>query len=447
MGVRGGKVKNRTLFCDVTVIDIQQEQPVLNHRYVGVSDGKIAYIGEEKPEEFRDARSVDGKNKVLMSGLINSHTHIPMTALRGYSDDTDLQDWLYNKIFPIEDKFTKDTIRIATQLGVMEAMSFGTTSLSDMYFFSDEIASVCAQSKIKANISRGAHLFTEEFDPTAHQAMVEQNELLQKWNGYDQGLILIDCAIHGEYTTNYKMWEYVRDLAASWNTRIQIHLSETQKEHEECIQRYGMTPTAVLHRHGFFDPSVVAAHCVYITEEDMDILKEKNVTAALCPVSNLKLASGRADGNKMLQKGINLSLGTDGVASNNNADLFEEIKLTAMLQKERAKDPTCFEAQEVLQMATRGGAIAQGRQKETGTMAVGMDADLILLDFDKPHLYPCHNVLNNLVYSAKGSDVCMTMVRGQVVYENGEFKTLDREKIIYETNKILMPTLFGTSHL
>jgi 5-methylthioadenosine/S-adenosylhomocysteine deaminase len=224
---------------------------------------------------------------------------------------------------------------------------------------------------------------------------------------------------------------------------MHVHLSETAKEHEECKARYGgKTPAQVLAEHGVFDTRATAAHCVYVTEADMALLAEKQVTVAHNPVSNLKLASGIAPVAKMLERGVNVALGTDGVASNNNHDLFEEMKLAALLQKGVSGDPTLLPAHEALKMATRGGAFAQGREKEIGMLKVGYDASLIMLDTDAAHLQPVHDPLSTAVYSARGFDVCMTMVRGKVLYEDGAFHTIDLARIRHALKDRVMPVLF-----
>ena len=213
---------------------------------------------------------------------------------------------------------------------------------------------------------------------------------------------------------------------------MQVHLSETRREHEECIAKYGKTPARLFCDAGVFDAKTLAAHCVWVTDEDLDIFSEKGVSVAHNPMSNLKLASGVARVPELLRRGINVGLGTDGVASNNNADLFEELKLTAVLHKGISGDPRAITAAQALRCATYGGAVAQGREGECGVIALGMDADFILVDFEAPHLTPCHNPISNLVYAARGSDVCMTVVRGTVLYENGEFTTLDAERILHD---------------
>lgn len=429
------------IFENVTVVCCDEASTVLEGAYLGVRDGKIAHLGE-KPEEGAK-RVVDGARKVLMPGLINTHTHIPMTLMRGLSDDTDLQDWLHNHIFPTEDRLDAGIVKAATELALMEFLANGTTSFSDSYFFSDTIAEVVAQSGMKANIARSVTNFNQEIKLDEFYGTREAVALYQNWNNAAEGNIRVDAAIHAEYTSSESLWYELGGFARENGMVMQVHLSETAREHAECLAKYGKTPARLFCDAGVFDAKTLAAHCVHVTDEDIEIFAEKGVSVAHNPVSNLKLASGVARIPALMKRGINIGLGTDGVASNNNADMFEEIKLCACLHKGVTGDPRAVNASQTLRFATYGGAVAQGRETTCGTVSVGMDADLILLDFDKPHLMPCHNVISNLVYSARGSDVCMTMVRGKILYENGVFLTMDAEAVKHRFLQEGMERLFS----
>jgi len=408
--------------------------PVIENAFVLVEGEKIAYVGTVPPEISAD-QIIDGRHRVLMPGLINAHTHVPMTALRGYADDYDLQTWLNQYIFPAEDKLNREIVSCFINLALAEMISSGTTSISDMYFFCDLIAASVVDAGMKANITRAIACMDEDFDLSSYHSSKEMIELVGKWHGYDNNRIVIEAGIHAEYTSNPKVWSPVAEYAASHRLGMQVHLSETRAEHENCIVKYGMTPAAVLSKYGVFDVPALAAHCVWVSKEDMALLAEKGVSAVNNPVSNMKLASGIAPVSEMLVAGVNVALGTDGVASNNSHDMFEEIKAAALAQKARKLDPLALTAGDALRMATVNGAKAQRRERECGMVRPGMDADLIMLDFDKPHLTPCHNVVSNLVYSARGSDVVMNMVRGKIIYKEGEFLTLDIEKVKYDVRK------------
>jgi len=434
---------NDVLFSNVATVTMDDLSPVLENSFVHVSDGKISYVGIQRPDLF-SGEEIDGRNKVLMPGLINCHTHVPMTILRGYADDYDLQTWLFKHIIPIEDKLDARCVRYGTLLGLSELLASGTTSFSDMYYFCEEILKDVDECGIKANIARGTVLSSDNFDFETHPACMDLRKLNKIWHGHDRGRIKIDAAIHAEYTSSPKVWSAVSNYALENGLGMHIHLSETRSEQDACVAKYGCTPAQILDRSGVWKPRATAAHCVWVTEKDMDLLAERGVSPVHNPVSNLKLASGVAPVPDMLKRGMNVALGTDSVASNNSHDLFEEIKTAAILHKGISGDPLIVNAYQALKLATQNGARAQGRDAECGKIAVGMDADLILLDFDKPHLFPCHNVISNIVYSARGSDVALTMVRGRILYRNGEFTTIDMDKVHHELKEYALPKLFGT---
>ena len=410
---------------------------------IGITDGKIEFISKKVPEEMPKT-IIEGTGMVAMPGLINCHTHLPMTILRGYADDLKLQEWLNDYIFPREAHLDDRAVKAAAQLAIAECLRFGVTSVSDMYDHCDAICQAVAESGIKANISRGMTMFLgDEFDFEKFPACQELVALRDKWQGYDNGRIKIEASVHAEYTSTYQLWDALAEYAVNNGLQLQVHLSETKKEHDACVEKYGLTPAQVLDCHHVFDVPVVAAHCVHVTQEDMQLLAKRHVSAAHCPVSNLKLASGCADVLGMVKAGMNVCLGTDSVASNNNLDLFEEIKAAALMAKGKTGDPKALPAEAALMMATVCGARAQGRSAECGIIELGMDADLILLDFNQPHLIPCHNVLSHLVYAASGHDVALTMVRGRILYADGKYPTLDVAGALKELHDYAIPRVFS----
>ena len=431
-----------TLFSNITAVTMSDKLPLVLGAYVGVTDGKISHISQTPPQEPA-ARTIDGRGMVLMPGLINCHAHLPMTPLRGYGDDHALSDWLNNYIFPKEELWDDRAIRAATLLGLAECLRFGTTSLSDMYYFSDTICQCVAETGIKANISRSVTAFSQDFDFETYPACRELVALTEKWNGYDHDRIKVEASIHAEYTSFDRVWHSLAEYAISSGIGMQVHVSETKSEHDSCLEKYGLTPAQLLDVYHVWDTRALAAHCVWLTEEDMELFARRGVTAVHCPSSNLKLASGIAPVRKMLDKGINVALGTDGVSSNNNADLFEAVKLAALLSNGSTLNPTSLTAQEALRLATLQGAKAQGRENQCGMIAPGLDADLIMLDFAQPHLIPCHNPISNLVYAASGQDVCLTMVRGRILYENGAYPTIDLQGVLRELHDYVIPLMFG----
>ena len=426
------------LFSDITVITMNDEKPVLLRGFVGIDKKKITFVGEKPPAE-KAACVIDGSRRLLMPGLINSHSHLPMTVLRGYADDYNLRAWLYDHIFPAESRMDERCVAAGVRLGLAECIRFGVTSCSDMYLHLSRIAEAVLESGVKANITNALLcLDMENFDFEKDRGVIQVREALSRFKNADNRLI-IDAGIHAEYTSAPRAWKESLAFAEENNLRFQLHLSETEAEHTECVKKYKKTPVEIFYEHGVFNRKTTAAHCCWVTESDMDILAANGVTVAHCPVSNLKLSSGIASVAKMRAKGVNVALGTDGVCSNNNHDLFEEIKTAALLQKYAAGDPSVLPAYEVIKMATVAGAISQGRENETGRIIPGFDADLIMLNLDAPHLFPMYDPRAVVAYSAKGSDVCFTMVQGRVLYENGEYKTIDIEKARYEIENYVIP--------
>ncbi|MDR2952709.1 MAG: amidohydrolase [Treponema sp.] len=429
------------LFNDIVVLTMNDEKPVLRHGYVGVDGRKVAYVGEKPPEE-KAGRVISGSRRLLMPGIIDSHSHLAMALLRGYADDYTLREWLFEHIFPVEAKLDERCITAGTKLGLAECIRFGVVSCTEMYFHLPQIAEAVLEAGTKANISNAfLCLDMGKYDFEKDRGVKETREVLSRYKGAGDGRLVIDFGIHAEYTSGPQAWRDSVAFANENGLRFHIHLSETDAEHNECVQKYGKTPAQVLAEHGVFTRKTTAAHCVWITEGDMDILAQAGVTAAHCPVSNLKLSSGIAPVMKMKARGMNVALGTDGVCSNNNHDMFEEIKTAALLQKYLTKDPTVLPAYEAVKLATVNGAFGQGRENETGAIRAGFDADLVMLDIDAPHLFPLNDPLAAVAYAARGSDVCMTMVQGRVLYENGEYKTLDFEKIRYEAENYVFPKL------
>ena len=430
-----------TLFSNVTVVTMDEELRVLFSAFVGVTDGKISYLSRKAPQE-QPKKIINGEGMVLMPGLINCHTHLAMSPMRGFADDTELQTWLKDYIFPTEERLDGRCVKAATLLSLAECLRFGTTSVSDMYYFCDEIAEAVAQSGIKANLSRAVTFFGEDFDFEKDHRCQEMVALKEKWHNFDNGRIKVEASIHGEYTSDHRVWDAVSEYAINEGIGMHVHLSETQAEHEACKERYGLTPAQVLDCHHVFDVPAIAAHCVWLEPEDMRLLAKRKVSAVHNPSSNLKLASGCAKVEDMIKAGMNVALGTDSSASNNNLDMFKEIRAATLMAKGVSLDPKALPAQAAVMMATVCGARAQHREAECGMIKVGMDADLILLDFTQPHLMPCHNVLSHLAYAVSGSDVVMTMVRGEILYAAGKYLTIDLDAVVKELAEYVMPKLF-----
>ncbi len=428
------------LFQNVTAVLMDGAHTVLPGAFVAVDGGTITSVGTTHPAgDFQ--RVIDGKGGILMPGLVNCHTHVPMTAMRGYGDGHDLQDWLHNFIFPVEAKWDDRAIRACTDLGIMEMIASGTTCIADMYMHTQTVAQAVADAGLSANLSCGGVFFGETFSPASCADCAHQEELVKAWHGYDGGRIRVDASLHAEYTSKPGLWEWTADFAKTHGLGMHVHISETKREHEECRERWGAPPIRVLAKYGVFDVRSIAAHCVWTEPEDWALMAEKGVTAVHNPVSNLKLGSGVAPIPDLIKAGVNVALGTDGVSSNNATDMFEDMKLAAILQNGVRCDPLALSAWDVLEMATANGAKALGR--DTGLLQAGRQADLILLDGEALNLTPCHDAANNLAYSTHGSNVILNMCRGRVIYENGEFLTIDAEKTRREVLDYAIPALFG----
>ena len=430
------------LFENVTVVTMDPARPVLYNAFVAVEGTKITHVSNTKPEgEFE--RKINCTGKVMMPGFVNTHTHIPMTFLRGYGGGHDLQSWLHDYIFPAEAKLDDRCVAAGTGLGLAEMIASGVTCIADMYMRTGVIAQEIINAGLSANLSCGGVYFgaPEDFSTETCGDCRNQKELTEQWHNYNEGQILVDASIHAEYTSNAPLWKWMADYGQEHGLRMHVHVSETKSEHADSIARNGKTPIQTLNEYGVWENGGLAAHCVYTTPEDWEIMAQKNITAAHNPYSNLKLGSGVANVPAMLKAGVNVSLGTDGVSSHNSIDPFADMKLSAILHNGVACDPMAVTTRQALEMATVNGAKALGR--DTGMVAVGKMADLILVDFDAPNLIPCHDVEENLVYSTHGSNVVMNMARGKVIYEQGEFKTLDMERIKAELNDYALPHIFG----
>ena len=402
--------------------------------YLAVEDKVISYVGKERPAGSFD-REKDMSGKLLMPGLFNCHTHTPMTLLRGVGSDLPLQTWLFDNIFPIEARLTPEMMRVGTELAMLEMIATGTVSFTDMYFYPDAMVEAILRSGMKANISQHVQAFDAGDKYATNQQVQVMEHLYKTYHGAAEDHIRVDACLHAEYT-NFSE-DVARGVAAFSKEHglcNHVHLSETASEHAECKTRHNMTPAGWFESIGMFDRPCTAAHCLWVEPEDEIILRSHGVSVAHNPTSNMKLGSGFAPIPALMDVGINVTLGTDGTASNNNLNMFEEMHLAAIIHNGFHKDAAYMPAKKLVEMATANGAKAQGRM-DTGVLEAGKKADIIALDLEKPHLVPNLDTTALLVYSAQGSDVVMTMVDGQILYENGEFLTLDQERIFAEVRE------------
>ncbi len=431
-----------TLISNVTLVTMNEKLDVLFGAYLGVKQGKIAYIGKEPPQE-QPQTIIDGTGMVAMPGFVNCHTHLGTTALRSLSDDASRAEALEQQL-NLQDKLDERSARASALLGIAECLRFGITSVSDLYYYPEATAQAVAQSGIKANLALSSYRFidqNEDFDFEEDEQCQEQCRVYDKWNGFDDGRIRIDAGLYAQYTSNYKLWEGLSAWAREKNIGLQLHLAETAQETEDCLDRTGLGTAELLDSHNLFVPGTMAAGCVALSEEERRLLGKRKVSAVATPVAYAKAGQPTTPILASVKAGMNVALGTGGANECGNLDMFEVMRWAAMEARVSGGDANTMPSSAVLMMATTCGARAQGREDSAGMLKVGMDADLILVDFTAPHLMPCHDVMNALVFSAKGGDVALTMVQGKVLYQNGTFPTLDLGTVVQEMMEYVIPRL------
>ena len=414
-----------TLFKNVWVVTVDDDMRVLENASVRVHDGRITYVGTQ-PQDETGARVIDGRGrKLLMPGFVNGHTHLPMTLFRSSADDLEMHTWLNTRIFPMEARLTPGSVQCGAELALCELARAGVTTINDMYTLCRALIPALQKIPLRATLSMG--LFGQ-----ADNAQAQLDDAVAFHREYDGalgGLVRIGLGPHAEYTNTEAYLRRCADEARRLGCPLHIHVSETKKEHEECRARHGVTPAQLLERTGFFDGNrAFLAHCVWLEDEDIDLLARTGAAALHNPCSNLKLASGFAPVPKMLRKGVHLALCTDGASSNNNLDLWEEMRICALMHKGYALDATVVPAEQALYIATRGGALALGYE-DVGSVAEGFRADLILVDIDRPCYQPMTNLIHHIVYAGNSRDVVLTMVEGRVVCENGVVAGVDPEAL------------------
>ena len=414
------------LFKNIGILDENFDYQA--DRWVGVKDGRVAYIGSEAPADAADyGETYDGSGKLLMPALVNTHAHAPMTLLRGFAENLPLQRWLNEKCWPFEGKMTPEDMYWGTVLACAEMARFGTVSFSDMYYATPERVQAVTEAGMKANLCESELYF--EPKPFSEYAISERlADYADRFHGAADGRILIDYNIHAEYTSNPITCAGIAEVAKDKGLPIHLHLSETRSEHEECKQRHdGLTPLAYFESIGVLDVPVTAAHCVWVEDSDIKLMVERGVSAVSNPASNMKLGSGYAPLSKMLDAGVNVCLGTDGMASNNNHNMFADMYLMGLIYKGYERDPAIITPKQVLHAATRAGMLSQGRE-DCGLVKEGFKADLAVLDVAGPQWCPMTDPVCNVVFAGSGSDVVLTMCDGKVIYRDGEYAGIDIER-------------------
>ncbi len=382
---------------------------------IGIADGKIVFV-EKGVAELAGAQVIDARGMVAMPGLVNAHNHISMSLLRSHADDLPLMTWLNDHVWPFEAKMTRDDVRLGAELGIAEMLLGGTTTSADMYWMDEAVAEAVNKSGIRAVIG------TSILDGRREDFDRDFETLRTKYAGHPRIALMV--APHAVYTCSRETLEYARDVAREAGVGIMIHVSETLDEQKIVAERYGCTPVELLRDLGMLTENTLIVHGVCLSDGDIEILKAHGCSVAHNPQSNMKLSSGIAPVARMAAAGVNVAIGTDGPASNNDLDMWEEMRSASLLAKVSTGDPCAFSAWETLRMATAGGAKALGLEGITGKLKAGLAADIILIDIEKPHLYPRSNIVANLVYCGKAADVDTVIVDGKVVVQGGKLLTL-----------------------
>ena len=410
------------------VLPMDESLSVLRNGAVVIRDTKIADIGESADilKKYRTGQHIQKTDSILLPGLINTHTHAAMVYFRGIADDLPLNEWLNKHIWPAENRWlSPEFISDAIGLACLEMLKGGITVYNDMYFFEDEAGKVTKKMGMRAVLGSGILDFPSRSGSGPDEYIANAVSLIEKWKGDE---LIIPCiAPHALYTCGPETLKKARKVAEQYDVPVHIHLSETRTEVDEIRKRFGMQPVEYLESLGFLDQRVLAAHCVWLTDEEIAIIARRKVGVSHCVESNLKLASGIAPVVKMLNAGVKVTLGTDGAASNNDLNILSEMSTAAKLHKAVSGDPTVLNAKTVLCMATRWGAEVLGLGSKIGSLETGKSADMISVTIDKPHLTPLYDVYSHIVYAAMASDVDMVMVNGKVIVEQRQAH--DRRRI------------------
>ncbi|MEZ0535703.1 amidohydrolase [Caldicellulosiruptoraceae bacterium PP1] len=379
--------------------------------------------------EIHDADIViDAEKYIAIPGLVNAHTHCGQTVLRSYADDLPFNEWLFDRVFPLESKLNQQIVYYSSLLGIAEMIKSGTTLFFDMYFYEDMTAKAVSETGIRAVLSRGL-----QTDENEHKRIEETLKLIQD---YSSDRIKIFFGPHSIYTCSTELLENVSKLAFDYNTGIMIHVSESENEVNECFERHDCSPVKYLSDLGIFDSPTVAAHCVYVDNDDIDILNRKCVTVAYNPTSNLKLGNGFAPIYSMIQSGINVAIGTDSAASNNNLNMIEEMHIASLLEKGLYKLPNIMNASQILKMATFNGAYAS-LFENIGLIKEGYKADIVLIDNESLNMMPNFNPISNIVYSANPENIKTVICNGKILYKDGKLTTIDEEGLKKEIKDIM----------
>ena len=413
-------------FYNGKILTMQDGCDILENAELHTQDDTISYIGKTKPTGEPFDHEINLEGNLLMPSFKDAHTHSPMTCLRSYADDLPLKEWLYDKVFPLEEQLTFEQIYWFSKLAFMEYLTSGISACFDMYVMPEAVARASVDMGFRTVLCGTVNNFKDSVDAL--------EDFYLRYNSYHD-LISYRLGFHAEYTTSLEIMMGIANLSQEYKTPVYMHSSETKKEVTECIQRYGKTPTQLFNDIGLFEYGGGSFHCVYMSDTGFKIFKDKDLWVVTNPASNLKLASGIAPITELQEYGINIALGTDGPASNNALDMFREMFLTTALQKFKTKDASACSAESVLKMATVGSAKAMNLNY-ADILEVGKKADLIVIDLNQPNMNPIYNIKSNLVYSGSKQNVKLTMVNGNILYQDGKFLTVDANEVYSMCNKL-----------
>lgn len=401
---------------------------------IAVKNGKIIFIGKRaEASKIKAEKRINATGKVAVPGLLNCHTHVPMTLFRGVAEDKPLSAWLKESIWPLEAKLSKEDVYAGALLGCLEMIKSGTTCFADMYFHEEAVAKAVKESGLRAVLAEG---IIEVGNPKFGEKMLKNSvDFAEKFRGYANGRVTVMLGPHAAYSCSSELLAKVREKALKLGVGVHTHLAESHEMFKDFKNKHGCSEVEFLKRLKFFKGHVLAAHCIGLSENDRGILAGHRVNVAYVPVANMKLGLGAANIVELTRLNVNVALGTDGPASNNTLDMFETMKVGALLQKLLHLNPEALPAYEVLRMATLNGAAALNLEGAVGSLEAGKKADIILIDFLKPHLKPLHNVYASIVYSCRGSDVDTVIVDGKILMENRQVKTLDEQAVMEKAEK------------
>ncbi len=419
------------LIHGAAILPFSKASQLTSRGWVSIKDGRLQKVAPGDPPSLSARTLIDGRGCLIMPGLVNSHIHAPMSLFRGLADDLPLKTWFEDHIFPAEAKWvTAEFVYRGAILACAEMIRSGTTAFADGYFFEEQVAKAARESGMRALLSQGTLDFPTPDSKSPEAGLRRIRTFIEAWAG--SPTVRPGLFAHSLYTCSPELLIRCRDLAEELGAPWIIHLSETRDEVEVISRKYGRSPVDHMESLGLLSSNLIACHCVWLTEAEMDLLAERGVRVVHNPESNMKLASGVAPIPDLLKRGVPVGLGTDGCASNNNLDLFQEMDFAAKVHKVHRLDPTVMPAETVLEMATQGGARVLGMEAEIGSLEVGKKADVIVVDLNRPHLQPVYNVVSHLVYAATGADVRDVIIDGKIVMQNRRLLTLNEEEILAE---------------